>query len=150
MKKATKLFLAGLLCLSTGICQAQVIRSVPPNDPNNRFMEEIFLGIERPGLSVIGFDNGGDNQYGYGLKQVLNQVWQTTQVQVSSLLGILFGNIGNTCSGTWLTLFSLDSDLNSGSNLLVAKVNFIRLGLRTSFERKPGSVWRAFTTRSSI
>lgn len=62
----------------TATSQAQIVSTVPSNTPHNRFTEEILMGMERPGLSVIGFDNGGNNQYGYGLKQILNIAYSTS------------------------------------------------------------------------
>ena len=53
----------------------QVISSVPQTTGNDRYFDEVFTQIKRPGLSVVGFDNGGDHSKGYGLKQILNQVY---------------------------------------------------------------------------
>lgn len=56
---------------------SQVITSVPPTTGNNRYFDEVYSQIKRPALSVIGFDDGGDHSKGYGLKQILNQVYVT-------------------------------------------------------------------------
>ncbi len=45
---------------------------VPPNKPNTRFFEDAFAR-SRPALTLAGFDNGGDHQFGYGLKQVIER-----------------------------------------------------------------------------
>ena len=45
---------------------------LPPNTPNTRFFEDTFAHF-RPALTFCGFDNGGDHQNGYGLKQVIEQ-----------------------------------------------------------------------------
>ncbi|MFK7845401.1 MAG: hypothetical protein AB8G77_08875 [Rhodothermales bacterium] len=45
---------------------------VPPNKPNTRFFEDAFAR-SRPALTFAGFDNGGDHQFGYGLKQVIER-----------------------------------------------------------------------------
>jgi len=68
------LFLAFLLVNFKPVL-GQVVTSVPPTTANNRYYNEVFSEIKRPGLSIIGFDNGGDHSKGYGLKQILNQVY---------------------------------------------------------------------------
>lgn len=42
--------------------------------------------MKRPGLSIIGFDNGGDNQYGLGLEQVLNEAFTTGTNKTKELI----------------------------------------------------------------
>ena len=49
-----------------------VINDVPPNEVNNRFYNDI-VSVNRPALSIVGFDNSNDHSKGYGLKQILNQ-----------------------------------------------------------------------------
>jgi hypothetical protein len=51
------------------------INDVPPNEINNRFLNDVISDLNRPALSIVGFDNGGDHSKGYGLKQILNQVY---------------------------------------------------------------------------
>lgn len=67
------------------LLHAQVITSVPPTVANDRYFDEIFSQMKRPGLSVIGFDNGGNHSKGYGLKQILNQVYVTGSNEQKSL-----------------------------------------------------------------
>ncbi len=64
----------GMLCLFQGIVWAQTVSNVPPSASNTRFYTDHFL-VKRPGLSINGFDNGGNNSHGYGLKQVLNLLY---------------------------------------------------------------------------
>lgn len=52
--------------------QAQSITNVPTDIGNDRFTTEYFSVI-RPGLSLNGFDNGGNEAKGLGLKQVLDK-----------------------------------------------------------------------------
>ena len=52
-----------------------VINDVPLNESNDRFYNDISSQINRPALSMVGFDNGGDHSKGYGLKQILNQAY---------------------------------------------------------------------------
>lgn len=90
MKKTIHLLIIITFMLPTFI-QAQVITSVPPTTGNDRFLDEIYSSIKRPGLSVVGFDNGGDNSKGYGLKQILNEVFVTgTNEQKELFNKILF------------------------------------------------------------
>lgn len=42
------------------------LSSMPPATGNDRFLEELFMGMQRPGLSIIGFDNGENNSNGFG------------------------------------------------------------------------------------
>ena len=48
------------------------VSTVPNDVANDRFATEYFT-IIRPGLSLNGFDNGGNDSKGLGLKQVLNK-----------------------------------------------------------------------------
>jgi len=48
---------------------------VPSNEVNDRFFNGVISGINRPALSIVGFDTGGDHSKGYGLKQILNQAY---------------------------------------------------------------------------
>ncbi len=58
---------------TTTITYGQTVTITPPNEANNRFATEYFTSIIRPGLSLNGFDNGGDDSKGLGLKQILNE-----------------------------------------------------------------------------
>jgi len=72
LKKVRAAIAVGIiLCVIPTVVLGQSITSVPNDMSNNRFYSDIF-NIKRPGLSVNGFDNGGDNSHGYGLKQILN------------------------------------------------------------------------------
>ena len=51
-----------------------VINDVPPNEVNNRFYNDI-VSVNRPALSIVGFDNSNDHANGFGLKQILNQAY---------------------------------------------------------------------------
>jgi|AntRauTorckE6833_2_1112554.scaffolds.fasta_scaffold00200_15 hypothetical protein len=73
-----------ILCLLTGTIQAQVINIVPTTEGNNRDFAE-GLGMNRPGLSITGFDNEGNNQYGLGLKQILNEVYSVGSNETKEL-----------------------------------------------------------------
>ncbi len=64
----------GMLCLFQGVVWAQTIDSIPNSVQNIRFYTDHFP-VKRPGLSINGFDNGGDDSHGYGLKQVLNLLY---------------------------------------------------------------------------
>jgi len=55
----------------TEITFGQSVTTVPSDTGNDRFMTE-FQSVIRPGLSLNGFDNGGNDSKGLGLKQVLN------------------------------------------------------------------------------
>ena len=52
-----------------------VINDIPPNEANERFYNDITTQLNRPALSVVGFDNGDDHSKGYGLRQILNQAY---------------------------------------------------------------------------
>ena len=70
MKHAIGVFFLFLLTI-TGTTLGQTVTTVPSDSGNNRFGTEYFSVI-RPGLSLNGFDNTGDEDKGLGLKQVLN------------------------------------------------------------------------------
>lgn len=73
--KTQFLLLIGLLFIQS-VPRAQIqLTNLPSTTANTRFFEEIHSNMKRPGLSIIGFDNGGDNQYGYGLKQVIENIY---------------------------------------------------------------------------
>jgi hypothetical protein len=48
--------------------------NLPDNRKNTRFYNDIFT-IKRPGLSINGFDDGGNHSKGYGLKQILEMLY---------------------------------------------------------------------------
>lgn len=75
--------------------QGQSLDSIPNSTYNNRFHWDVFCysipnqGIEpikHPGLTANGFDNGGDNSHGYGLKQILERTLMFAALSVRSLL----------------------------------------------------------------
>ncbi len=72
-KKGLSIFI-GILCLFQAVAWGQTISIVPNSVQNTRFFIDHFQ-VKRPGLSINGFDNGGNNSYGYGLKQVLNRLY---------------------------------------------------------------------------
>lgn len=53
----------------------QVITDVPPNEPNNRFLDDVSVISMRPGLSIAGFSNEDGN--GLGLQQILNSALES-------------------------------------------------------------------------
>ncbi|HKI46472.1 MAG TPA: hypothetical protein VKA08_14180, partial [Balneolales bacterium] len=61
----------GMLCLFQSYTLGQTITNVPHDTINTRFYTDHFL-VKRPGLSINGFDNGGNDSHGFGLKQILN------------------------------------------------------------------------------
>lgn len=54
----------------------QVVTDVPPNEPNNRFLNDPSIVTMRPGLSAAGFSNEGSG--GLGLQQILNNAMEST------------------------------------------------------------------------
>jgi len=69
--KAKIVGLIGMLCLFfPWTLPAQTTLNVPNNVKNTRFYSDVF-NVKRPGLSINGFDDGGDHSKGYGLKQIL-------------------------------------------------------------------------------
>jgi len=67
----------------------QTFNSMPNNTINTRFYKDVFRAggpydygnytIKHPGLTLNGFDNGGNNSHGYGLKQVLQILYNKGQ-----------------------------------------------------------------------
>jgi hypothetical protein len=72
MKNKIGVLLFFLLTI-TGITFGQTVPTVPTGTGNDRFLEEYHSSMIRPGLSLNGFDNGGNDSTGLGLKQVLNE-----------------------------------------------------------------------------
>ncbi|HKI46035.1 MAG TPA: hypothetical protein VKA08_11950, partial [Balneolales bacterium] len=64
----------GMLCLFQSYALGQTITDVPSSVKNTRFYTDHFP-VKRPGLSVNGFDNGGNDSCGFGLKQILNNLY---------------------------------------------------------------------------
>ena len=66
-----------ILCVIPVIALGQTFNSMPATVNNYRFYNDIFSPVEagytvgHPGLTLNGFDNGGDNSHGYGLRQIL-------------------------------------------------------------------------------
>lgn len=62
----------GILIITAICANGQVnLTNLPPNEMNHRFYRDVFH-MKRPGLSINGFDNGGNNSHGYGLKQIIS------------------------------------------------------------------------------
>lgn len=66
-----KILLLIFIGMTPLLIKAQVITTVPPTVANDRYFDEIFSQMKRPGLSIIGFDNGGNHSKGYGLKPII-------------------------------------------------------------------------------
>jgi hypothetical protein len=82
MKTKAILFILVTLCTLSTVSYGQkatpwVINDVPPNEINNRFLNDVISGLNRPALSIVGFDNSNDHSKGYGLKQVLNHTYSS-------------------------------------------------------------------------
>jgi hypothetical protein len=95
MKKL--LFILGFLCFS-GVSLAQItLTNLPSTTGNTRFFSEIHSNIKRPGLSVIGFDNGGNDQFGYGLEQVIENIYNgSDEIIFEEILDIAKTSITST------------------------------------------------------
>lgn len=72
---------------------AQVVSIIPSNTGNDRNYSEDYATMIRPGLSLIGFDNSNNDQYGLGLKQVINEAYGSNIEIKDKFIKIL--NIGN-------------------------------------------------------
>lgn len=81
--KAKIVGLIGIVCLFLPFkLFAQVqLDSIPDNNQNTRFYNDVF-NIQRPGLSLNGFDDGGNHSKGYGLKQILEMLYGGTADQI--------------------------------------------------------------------
>ncbi len=70
-----------IVCIIPAITVGQTFNSMPHDTINTRFYKDVFRSggpyndgnytIKHPGLTLNGFDNGGNNSHGYGLKQIL-------------------------------------------------------------------------------
>ncbi|HKJ31634.1 MAG TPA: hypothetical protein VKA34_07395, partial [Balneolales bacterium] len=83
-------FLAlGILIISTVCAYSQVtLDSLPPNGMNHRFYRDVFH-VKRPGLSINGFDNSGDDSHGYGLKQIIEKLYISDPIEYSTFKDIV-------------------------------------------------------------
>jgi hypothetical protein len=70
-------FLGIYFIILPNIINAQTVLYVPSNTHNTRFYSDRF-NIDRPALSIAGFDNNGDNSRGYGLRQILEKLYNRT------------------------------------------------------------------------
>jgi hypothetical protein len=61
--------------------EAQTSLTVPSDTKNTRFYEDVF-NIKRPALSIAGFNNNGNNSKGYGLKQILEKLYNSSADQL--------------------------------------------------------------------
>ena len=79
MRVLCQYFLAiGILIINVAYAYSQVtLDSLPPDRMNHRFYRDVFH-MKRPGLSINGFDNGGDNSHGYGLKQIIENLYDNS------------------------------------------------------------------------
>jgi len=74
-----------VLYLIPVIVRGQDFNSMPSSTYNHRFFTDVIrdslpsLAWKHPGLTINGFDNGGDNSHGYGLKQILQIVYNQGQ-----------------------------------------------------------------------
>jgi hypothetical protein len=85
MMKKLPIFIGLLFCLAlVHTTQAQILLNMPNNTKNTRFYTDIN-NIVRPALSIVGFDNGGDNSKGYGLKQILNRLYDQGSYNQSAI-----------------------------------------------------------------
>lgn len=77
--KAKGLIVFLWICLP-GFSSAQNPLNVPNNTKNHRFYNDVF-NIQRPALSISGFNNAGDHSNGYGLKQILEKLYSGNSTQ---------------------------------------------------------------------
>src|SRR5690554_3449068 len=63
-----------IFTLLTVTASAQYSLNVPANSLNTRFYSDV-INTKRPALSVSGFNNGGHHNQGYGLKQILEMLY---------------------------------------------------------------------------
>ncbi len=87
-KAKTAIAVGILVCVIPVITLGQTFNSMPTSkfNDNNRFFNDVFgdssvyySGVhhtKHPSLTLNGFDNGGNNTYGYGLKQILQLAYQ--------------------------------------------------------------------------
>lgn len=69
-----------ILCAIPAVTVGQTFNLMPSDTINTRFFTDVFdhtdpssgvTQMKHPGLTINGFDNGGDNSHGYELKQIL-------------------------------------------------------------------------------
>ena len=76
---ATLIVLVSFYNVRTGLAQTVALNNFPDNTANSRFYNDSFKdNIVRPSLSIRGFNSStltGGTNYGYGLKQILNKVY---------------------------------------------------------------------------
>ena len=67
--------------------------NLPPNERNTRFYKDILVAF-RPALTFAGFDNGGDNTSGLGLKQVIEKALDSGSLEnkIVTQIALLAGN----------------------------------------------------------
>ncbi len=56
--------------------------NLPPDTPNTRFFTDPFAR-QRPALSIIGFDNQGNDAYGLGLKQIIERASNSSSKEIA-------------------------------------------------------------------
>ena len=67
--------------------------NLPPNERNTRFYKDILVKF-RPALTLAGFDNGGNNSSGLGLKQIIEKSLDSGSLEnkIISQIALLAGN----------------------------------------------------------
>lgn len=87
MKRLQLAFLFLMLCSTQAF--GQIVNDIPPNEPNDRFLNDPSTISMRPGLSIAGFSN--DGAHGLGLQQILNKACESQanpeHKTVSQILG---------------------------------------------------------------
>jgi|GEM_PF-1338320 len=61
--------------------------NLPPNERNTRFYKDILVKY-RPALTFAGFDNGGDNKFGLGLRQVIEKAQDSGSLENKIILQV--------------------------------------------------------------
>lgn len=74
MKRICFAFLLGLFFSTSAM--SQVVTDVPPNEPNDRFLDDVSVISKRPGLSIAGFSNDGGD--GLSFQQILNEALESS------------------------------------------------------------------------
>lgn len=90
----------------------QVVTDVPPNEPNSRFLNESPGISMRPGLSVAGFSNDGEN--GLGLQQILNEAFESKNSPAFESVSVILNKAKESIS------------LNPGSGQVTATTNILQ------------------------
>ncbi len=65
-----------------------MIVNLPPDKKNDRFYTDLFAK-KRPALTFVGFDNGGNHVFGYGLKQVIERADNKNTIEYHTIVRLL-------------------------------------------------------------